>query len=116
MTADDLNRWSADEIGVDGTVAWNPAEDLSQAWRELVPRMMLPGFLFSIDPPGDVSWCRRRAGPIELAEAISIKWTKCTGQGSTPDQRAAWALTCAFLESISCMPYLEAKRLEPENV
>jgi len=112
-TPEQINQWSAEIlekskvltlIRTDGRLKqiyiypdWCPSTDLSQAWRELVPVLNKKGWCIrpTVLPDGDTDCELYRAHDFKPAECFSI-----SGQGGYADQKAAYALTWAFVQAL----------------
>lgn len=117
-TNEQLDIWSAEALGYDELDGWDkclppdlkeywhPSSDLSQAWQEFVPALQEMNLWIELT-------ANRRCDDI-----VMIKGGPYTsGQGETSDQRAAYAITYAFVRTMKPSLYLEwrAKELSSER-
>ncbi len=82
---------------------WHPSTDLAQAWREFVPVLDKKGCLHLTSNANSHPqvFCDIKYN-FELLVSVS-------GHGETPDAKAAYALTYAFVQAMEPKGYLEWK-------
>lgn len=80
---------------------WHPSTDLSQAWREFVPVLKGAGWRLELRDPGFAEvWNDDLRLGVHSGKMDDLL-------GDTDDQKAAYALTYAFVQAVEPKGYLK---------
>lgn len=116
-TIEQLDLWSAEALGWANTVNgmlllasgdWHPCTDLGQAWRSFVSVLND----LEISKKGRFFYKLNQNSDVICELQPENNWTVIAGKGETDDQRAAYALTYAFVLTMNPVGYKEWKANE----